>query len=84
MTARRGTAVAIAPGYESTRLSKARKTFNALVEQIDKRRERLAAGSRDAGVPEKFVDGLLPLEQTSTALRIRLVHLLDDAFLKKD
>lgn len=43
MTARRGTAVAIAPGYESTRLSKARKTFNALVEQIDKRRERLAA-----------------------------------------
>ncbi|MBU9604298.1 J domain-containing protein [Burkholderia multivorans] len=84
MTARRGTAVAIAPGYESTRLSKARKTFNALVEQIDKRRERLAAW--EAVMPafqKKFVDGLLPLEQTSTALRIRLVHLLDDAFLKK-
>ncbi|MCA8500701.1 J domain-containing protein [Burkholderia multivorans] len=84
MTARRGTAVAIAPGYESTRLSKARKTFNALVEQIDKRRERLAAW--EAVMPafqKKFVDGLLPLERTSTALRTRLVHLLDDAFLKK-
>ncbi|VWB57223.1 molecular chaperone DnaJ [Burkholderia pseudomultivorans] len=84
MTARRGTAVAIAPGYETTRLSKARKTFNALVEQIDKRRERL--GAWEAAMPafqKKFVDGLLPLEQASSALRIRLVHLLDDAFLKK-
>ncbi|AOI89510.1 molecular chaperone DnaJ [Burkholderia pseudomultivorans] len=84
MTARRGTAVAIAPGYETTRLSKARKTFNALVEQIDKRRERL--GAWEAVMPafqKKFVDGLLPLEQASSALRIRLVHLLDDAFLKK-
>ncbi|AIO35730.1 dnaJ domain protein [Burkholderia cenocepacia] len=84
MTARRGTAVAIAPGYETTRLSKARKTFNALVEQIDKRRERL--GAWEAVMPafqKKFVDGLLPLEQASSALRTRLVHLLDDAFLKK-
>ena len=32
---------------------------------------------------KKFVDELLPLEQTSTALRIRLLNQLDDAYLQK-
>ncbi|WP_175746334.1 J domain-containing protein [Burkholderia ambifaria] len=84
MTARRGAAVAIAPGHETASLSKAQKTFNTLVKQIEKRRERL--GAWDAVMPafqKKFVDALLPLEQESTALRIKLLHLLDDAFLQK-
>ncbi|KFG98531.1 molecular chaperone DnaJ [Burkholderia paludis] len=84
MTARRGTAVAIAPGHETASLSKAQKTFNTLVKQIEKRRERLVAW--DAITPafqKKFVDGLLPLEQASTALRIELLQRLDDAFLQK-
>ncbi|WP_175697912.1 J domain-containing protein [Burkholderia ambifaria] len=84
MTARRGAAVAIAPGHETASLSKAQKTFNTLVKQIEKRRERL--GAWDAVMPafqKKFVDALLPLERESTALRIKLLHLLDDAFLQK-
>ncbi|MBN3830978.1 J domain-containing protein [Burkholderia sp. Ac-20344] len=84
MTARRGAAVAIAPGHETASLSKAQKTFNTLVKQIEKRRERL--GAWEAVMPDfqkKFVDALLPLEQASTALRIRLLNLLDDAFLQK-
>ncbi|MCA8276283.1 J domain-containing protein [Burkholderia sp. AU30280] len=84
MTARRGTAVAIAPGHESASLSKAQKAFNTLVQQIEKRRERL--GAWEAVMPafqKKFVDELLPLEQTSTALRIRLLNQLDDAYLQK-
>ncbi|MCA7949502.1 J domain-containing protein [Burkholderia seminalis] len=84
MTARRGAAVVIAPGHETANLSKAQKTFNTLVKQIEQRRERLRAW--DAVMPafqKKFVDGLLPLEQASTALRIRLLNLLDDAFLQK-
>lgn len=84
MTARRGAEVAIAPGHETASLSKAQKTFNTLVKQIEKRRERL--GAWDAITPafqKKFVDGLLPLEQESTALRIQLIHLLDDAFLQR-
>ena len=84
MIARRGAAVAIAPGHETASLSKAQKTFNTLVKQIEKRRERL--GAWDAVMPafqKKFVDALLPLEQESTALRIKLLHLLDDAFLQK-
>ncbi|KAB0637229.1 J domain-containing protein [Burkholderia latens] len=84
MTARRGAAVAIAPGHETASLSKAQKTFNTLVKQIEKRRERL--GAWDAVMPafqKKFIDGLLPLERESTALRIQLIHLLDDAFLQK-
>ncbi|RQR28161.1 J domain-containing protein [Burkholderia sp. Bp9142] len=84
MTARRGAAVAIAPGHETASLSKAQKTFNTLVKHIEKRRERL--GAWEAVMPvfqKKFVDALLPLEQEATALRIRLIHLLDDAFLRK-
>ncbi|QTD93079.1 J domain-containing protein [Burkholderia anthina] len=84
MTARRGAEVAIAPGHETASLSTAQKTFNTLVKQIEKRRERL--GAWEAVTPafqKKFVDGLLPLERESTALRIRLLHLLDDAFLQK-
>ncbi|RXV68664.1 molecular chaperone DnaJ [Burkholderia stabilis] len=84
MTARRGAAVAIAPHHETASLSKAQKTFNTLVKQIEQRRERL--GAWDAVLPvfqKKFVDGLLPLEQASTALRIGMLHRLDDAFLQK-
>lgn len=84
MTARRGAAVAIAPGHETASLSKAQKTFNTLVKHIEKRRERL--GAWEAVMPafqKKFVDALLPLEQEATALRIRLIHLLDDTFLQK-
>ncbi|MFP3503710.1 J domain-containing protein [Burkholderia sp. SIMBA_062] len=84
MTARRGAAVAIAPGHETASLSKAQKTFNTLVKHIERRRERL--GAWEAVMPafqKKFVDALLPLEQESTALRIKLLHLLDDAFLQK-
>lgn len=84
MTARRGAAVVIAPSHETASLSKAQKTFNSLVEQIEKRRERL--GAWEAVMPafqKKFVDGLLPLEQASTALRIKMLHRLDDAFLQK-
>ncbi|WP_321792766.1 molecular chaperone DnaJ [Burkholderia pyrrocinia] len=84
MTARRGAAVVIAPSHETASLSKAQKTFNTLVKQIEKRRERL--GAWEAVMPvfqKKFVDGLLPLEQVSTALRISMLHRLDDAFLQK-
>ncbi|MGU8079267.1 J domain-containing protein [Burkholderia pyrrocinia] len=84
MTARRGAAVVIAPSHETANLSKAQKAFNTLVEQIEKRREHL--GAWEAVMPvfqKKFVDGLLPLEQASTALRISLLNLLDDAFLQK-
>jgi len=84
MTARRGAAVAIAPGHETASLSKAQTTFNTLVKHIEKRRERL--GAWEAVMPafqKKFVDALLPLEQEATALRIQLIHRLDDAFLQK-
>ncbi|WP_175911405.1 molecular chaperone DnaJ [Burkholderia metallica] len=84
MTAHRGAAVVIAPGHETASLSNAQKTFNTLVKQIEKRRERL--GAWEAVMPafqKKFVDELLPLEQASTALRIRLLDQLDDAFLQK-
>ncbi|MGU3780380.1 molecular chaperone DnaJ [Burkholderia metallica] len=84
MTAHRGAAVVIAPGHETASLSNAQKTFNTLVKQIEKRRERL--GAWEAVMPafqKKFVDELLPLEQASTALRIRLLNQLDDAFLQK-
>ncbi|MBR8144307.1 J domain-containing protein [Burkholderia sp. AU19243] len=84
MTARRGAAVTIAPGHETASLSQAQKTFNTLVKHIEKRRERL--GAWEAVTPafqKKFVDTLLPLERESTALRIKLIQLLDDAFLRK-
>ena len=61
-------------------LSKAQARFNALIEQIGKKRERLAAW--DAVIPRyqrRRVDDLTPLVEEALDLQIEMVHCLDRA-----
>ncbi|CAB3800651.1 hypothetical protein LMG28614_05240 [Paraburkholderia ultramafica] len=77
--------VSIAPDHDKPALSKGQKTFNSLIGQIEKRRKQLRAW--EAVTPtfqQRYVNDLLPLEQTSTALQIRMVHCLDRAYGQKD
>jgi hypothetical protein len=70
--------VSIAPGHNKAALSKGQKAFNTLIRQIEKRRARL--GAWETVTPtfqQKYVNELLPLEQTATDLQVRMVHCLD-------
>ncbi len=76
--------VSIAPDQNTPALSKGQKTFNSLIKQIEKRRKRLAAW--EAVTPtfqQRYINDLLPLEETSTALQIRMVRCLDQAHENK-
>ncbi len=73
--------VSIAHDHDKSALSKGQKTFNSLIKQIEKRRKRLRAW--EATTPlfqQKFVNELLPLEQTSCALQLRMVYRLDEVY----
>lgn len=71
----------IAPAYDKPSLSKQQKAFNMLIKQIEKRRARLSAWE-DAmpAFQQKYLSEFAPLEQTSTDLKIKLVHRLDQAY----
>jgi hypothetical protein len=76
--------VSIAPDHNKATLSKGQKAFNALIEQIEKRRERLSAW--EAAMPaflRKYMNQYVPLEQASIDLRIQLVHRMDQAYDEK-
>jgi hypothetical protein len=71
-------AVSVVTGLDKPILSNGQKTFNSLIKQIEKRRERLKTW--ETVMPEfqkKFVDELLPLEKIAADLRVKLVHQLD-------
>ncbi|MFX1670800.1 J domain-containing protein [Paraburkholderia sp. A2WS-5] len=73
--------VSIAPDHNTSALSKAQKTFNSLIGKIGKRRKRLRDWETvKPAFQKRYVDELLPLEKTSVALQVRMVHCLDRAF----
>lgn len=77
--------VSIAPDHNKPALSKEQKTFNSLIGQIEKRRKRLRAWETVTPTfQQRYVNDLLPLEQTLTALQIRMVHCLDRAYEQKE
>lgn len=72
--------VRIGCGQDKPALSREQKTFNSLIKQIEKRRERLAAW--EAVIPafqQQYANDYVPLERATTALQIRMVHTLDQA-----
>ncbi|QIN62721.1 hypothetical protein SBC1_27370 [Caballeronia sp. SBC1] len=76
--------ISIASDHNQSNLSKGQKAFNTLIKQIEKRRARLSAW--EAALPafhRKYVSDFAPLEQTSTDLRTKLVHRLDQAYAQK-
>jgi hypothetical protein len=76
--------ISIASDHNQSNLSKGQKAFNTLIKQIEKRRARLSAW--EAAMPafhRKYVSDFAPLEQTSTDLRTKLVHRLDQAYAQK-
>jgi hypothetical protein len=76
--------VSITPDNNPAPLSKGQKTFNTLIKQIEKRRVRLSAWETVAPVfQKKYVDELVPLEQTVAALQTKLVYGLDEAYGRK-
>jgi len=77
--------ISIASDHNQSNLSKGQKAFNTLIKQIEKRRARLSAW--EAAMPafhRKYVSDFAPLEQTSTDLRTKLVHRLDQAYAQND
>ncbi|MEX3555527.1 MAG: J domain-containing protein [Burkholderia gladioli] len=73
--------VSIALDHAKPVLSKGQKAFNSLVKRIEKRRKRLRAWETVTPVfQQQYVNELLPVEQTSTALQIRMVHCLDQVY----
>ncbi|UUM22338.1 J domain-containing protein [Mycoavidus sp. SF9855] len=84
MTRTNNWSVSIASDQNNLALSKEQKAFNSLIKQIDKRRKRLGAWETMASAfQQQYVNDLLPLEQTSTALQIQMVHCLDRAYGQK-
>ena len=76
--------ISIASDHNQSNLSNGQKAFNTLIKQIEKRRARLSAW--EAAMPafhRKYVSDFAPLEQTSTDLRTKLVHRLDQAYAQK-
>src|SRR3954465_2733627 len=64
----------------ATTPSKDQKAFNALIEQIGKRRAALADWEAfDAVFRRKYNDELIPLRQSYDALRLELVNRLDQS-----
>jgi len=73
--------VAVAHDHNKVALSKGQKAFNSAIRQIEKRRKRLRAWESVTPVfQQQYVNELLPLEQTASALQIRMVHCLDRAY----
>lgn len=69
------------PDHNRSTLSKGQKTFNSLIQQIEKRRLRLRAWeSVTPTFQQRYVNDFLPLEQNSTDLQIEMVHCLDRAY----
>lgn len=76
--------VSIAPDHNRSTLSKGQKTFNSLIQQIEKRRLRLRAWeSVTPTFQQRYTNDFLPLEQNSTDLQIQMVHCLDRAYEQK-
>ena len=70
-----------AKGQQRANLSKGQKVFNNLIKQIEKMRTRLAAWER--AIPsyqQKYITEWVPLIETSTDLRSKLVYCLDGAY----
>ncbi|WP_207002265.1 J domain-containing protein [Trinickia mobilis] len=77
--------VSIAHDHDKPALSKGQKTFNSLIKQIEKRRIRLRAWETVTPTfQQQYVNELLPLDQTSTTLQIRMVHCLDRAYEQRE
>jgi DNA repair exonuclease SbcCD ATPase subunit len=67
-----------------TQLSKEQKTFNNLIKQIEKRRQRLAAW--EAVIPsyqQKYASELVPLAEAAEDLQLQVVHRLHWAASRK-
>src|SRR5690349_19158556 len=76
--------VSIGPDHDKPALSKGQKAFNSLIRQIEKRRKQLRAWETvTPSFQQRYVNELLPLERTSITLQIRMVHLLDQAYVQK-
>ncbi|HET7331079.1 hypothetical protein, partial [Dyella sp.] len=72
--------VAIAPELENNELSKAQKTFNQLIKQIEKRRATLMEWEVVAPrVQQRVIEELLPLANTLDNKLTKFVQALDHA-----
>jgi len=84
MTKARRPAISIAPDQnqqDAPTLSKGQKSFNALIKQIENRRKRLADWeAATTQFQTRYAGEFLPLQRTSTDLKIRMVHSLDQAY----
>jgi len=81
MTKTKLNTISIAPEHNKPMLSKGQKTFNSLLEQIEKRRTRLSEW--ETAIPafhQKYQREITPLVQTSKELRNKLLHCLDQAY----
>lgn len=77
--------VSIAHDHDKPVLSKGQKAFNSLISQIEKRRRQLRAWETVTPTfQQQYVNELLPLERTSTALQIQMVHRLDRAYEQRE
>jgi len=73
-------AVSIAPGHNKPALSPGQKTFQSLIRQIEKRRQRLRDWETTTSIfQQRYVDEVLPLDRESSALLGKLVRRLDEA-----
>jgi hypothetical protein len=76
--------VAIAPELENNELSKAQKTFNQLIKQIEKRRATLMEWEAVAPrVQQRVIEELLPLANTLDNTLTKFVQALDHAHGQK-
>ena len=76
--------VSIATHADQATLSKGQKAFNALIKQIETKRGRLAAW--ESAMPpyhQKYLSDWVPLLETSSDLRTKLVVCLDGAYDQK-
>ncbi len=72
--------VSIAKGHDQPKLSKAQKTFNTLIKQIEQGRTRLAAWEAiDTPYHQKYTTELQPLVNVADDLQVKLVRCLDRA-----
>lgn len=81
MTQRHNASLLIALPPDQTQLSKAQKSFNTLVQKIEKRRsELLRWQSAVQQIQKKILEDFVPLEKTHLAAQVDLVRALDAAF----
>lgn len=84
MTTSNRKSVSIAPDHNKASLSQGQKAFNALIRQIEKRRQRLGAWEAVGPVFQKqYIDELLPIEKVFTDLQVKMVHRLEQAYDQK-